>query len=167
MARRFEAVDELLDDALTLPVKGHTGGVQDFRFPSPDAETGARIARTMDVATRVVSTGEAPADTAVLDDAAEVDLYLLALGDQYDPLHAWCDWAWLKHTAMTVVFWVVADMETAENYWASGDNPEALAPSNRAERRAGASASGTAKSTPRRGSTSGTKAAPRKRAAKG
>jgi hypothetical protein len=166
MGRRFEAVDQLLDDSLTLPVTGRDGTVRDFVFTAPDAEAGLRVQRIMDAATRMVASGEAPEDTTVLDDAAEDDMYRLALGDQHQALREHCDWARFKHCAMTVVFWIIADSETAETYWNSGGDPSRAAP-NRAARRAAdrTGTSATAKSTRSRGSTSGTKAAPRKRAA--
>ncbi|RLL66996.1 hypothetical protein [Streptomyces sp. Z26] len=167
MGRRFEAVEEVLDDTLTLPVRGQDGTTREFTFDAPDAETGLRVQLIMEHATRVVVAGEAPEDSTVLDDAAEEDMYRLALGDQYDPLREHCDWSRFKHASMTVVFWIIADGETAESFWSSGGDPSQAAP-NRAARRAAtrASASGSAKSTRKRGSTSGTKAAPRARKGK-
>lgn len=167
MARRFEAVEELLDDSLTLPAKGKDGTVRDYVIPSPSAEDGIRIQNIMDVATRAVSTGQAPADTTALDDEEEAHLYRLALGDLYDELVTELDWPWFKHVCMTVIFWVVAGMDEAERYWAAGGDPNRAAP-NRAERRAAVS-SAAAKSTRSRGSTSGTSTrkavAPRRAAA--
>lgn len=155
MARRFAAVDELLDDALELPVPRTDGTVGTYRISAPSGEDGVRVQRLMASATRMVDSG-AEIDAEVLDDAEEIDLFKTALGSSYDALRAECDWAWLKHAAMTCVFWIVADTETAERYWASGGDPEKAAPAkNRAERRAGAS-SAAEKSTRTPGSTSGT-----------
>ncbi|MGW0550565.1 DUF7426 family protein [Streptomyces altiplanensis] len=170
MARQFAAVDQLLDDALELPVPGKDGVTRTYRIEAPTADQGLRIQRLMTSATRMVETGE-EIDTEALDDAQELDLYRAALGSAYDALCAEVDWAWLKHTALTAVFWVVADAETAERYWAAGGDPEKVAPAqNRQQRRAGASSAVESK-TPRRASTSGTSTRPAKprksKAAKG
>jgi hypothetical protein len=153
MARTFAALDAVLDDAIELPA-GPNGEV--YRIEGPPAEDGLRIERIMSLATRLAAGGEVK-NTEVLDDDQELDLYRAALGGTYDQLLADLSWPRFKHVAMTVVFWITADLDTAERYWASGGDPNRAAP-NRATRRAGTRSSGTAAatSTPRRGSTSGT-----------
>lgn len=161
MARTFAALDAVLDDAIELPA-GPNGEI--YRIEGPSAEDGLRIERIMTLATRLAAGGE-PTEAQVLDDDAELDLYRAALGASYDQLLTELSWPRFRHVAMTVVFWITADLDTAERYWASGGDPSRLAP-NRATRRAGTRSSGTAAAskTPRRGSTSGTstrKATPR------
>lgn len=167
--RRFEALDEYLDDSLTLPARGVDGKTREYVIPSPSAEDGLRVQRIMQSATRLVKAAESdseptPADTAVLDDEAEANLFELALGKEaFDQLTLDVQWSTLKHVAMTAVMWITADLETAEKFWTSGGDPSQAAP-NRAARRAAASSAG-ANATRSRGSTSGTKAPARKRAA--
>ncbi len=164
MAKQFAALDAVLDDAIELPA-GPNGEI--YRIEGPSAEDGLRIERITTLATRLAAGGEVK-DKEVLDDDAELDLYRAALGASYDQLLVDLSWPRFKHVAMTVVFWIAADLDTAERYWASGGDPSRAAP-NRATRRAGTRSSGTAaaKSTPRRGSTSGTNTRkPTSRAAK-
>lgn len=166
--RRFDALDEYLDDSLTLPVRGVDGTVREYTIPSPTAEDGLRVQRIMTSATRAVQAAEsnnepAAADTAVLDDEAEADLFELALGKElFDQLKLDVSWPALKLVAMTAVMWITADLDTAERFWTSGGAPSQSGP-NRAQRRA-AGSSAAAKSTRSRASTSGTKAQPRRRA---
>lgn len=166
---RFDALEEFLDDTLTLPVPCTDGKTRDFAIPSPSAEDGLRIEAIMSSATRAVAaaensdgSGPADADMTVLDDAAEADLYRLALGSVYEELRAQAKWTMFRHVAMTAVMWHTAGVDTARRYWTTGADPEAVAP-NRAQRRAASSAA--ASKTRSRGSTSGTKAQPRSRAA--
>lgn len=167
--RRFDALDEYLDDSLTLPgVKGVDGTVREYTIPAPSAEDGLRIQRIMTSATRAVQAAESnqqplPADSAVLDDEAESDLFTLALGKSlFDDLKAEVSWPTLKHIAMTAVMWITADLDTAERFWTTGGAPSQPAP-NRAARRAEGSSAAASK-TRSRGSTSGTKAPRRKQA---
>ncbi|MBT2509893.1 hypothetical protein J7I98_29330 [Streptomyces sp. ISL-98] len=67
MARQFAAVDELLDDALELPVPGKDKTVRVYRIEAPSADDGLRIQRLMTSATRMVESGE-EIDTEALDD---------------------------------------------------------------------------------------------------
>jgi len=155
MGARFEALDGLLDDALTLPVPDQGGTVREYRIASPSAEDGLRIERITSIGVRAARTGQA-LDTELLDDNGERDLYRMLLGDTYEAMLAdGVTWAWLKHTAKTALIWCSATTEDAQRFWASAGDPSRLAPppENRATRRASSAA---ASSTQRRGSTSGT-----------
>lgn len=155
--RRFEALDELLDEALTLPVPGGDGTVREYRIPSPPAEDGLRIQRLMALAEKVAN-GADDGNVEVLDDDQEADLLRLCLGEVLEEMRAdGVRWAWIKHAGLTAMFWITADADTAQKFWASGGDPSRLAP-NRAARRASAGSSGGARSTRKRASTSGTKA---------
>lgn len=162
MATRFEALDELLDDSLELPVKGRDGKTRTYRIPSPSAEDGLRIQRIAALATRLMDGGEAP-DTQLLDDQEELDLIRDALGTADDEMQAdGVDWAWRRHAGMTAVLWIVQGADTAGQYWRAAGDPTRIAPPNRAARRATAKKSGSAavNGTPRRASTSGTSGRP-------
>lgn len=153
MAAAFEALDELFDEALELPIKGKT-----YRIPSPSAEDGLKVQRITTLAARLMDGGEA-VDTELLDDDEEADLIELCLGPVHAELVAnGVDWAWLRHAGLTAMFWITAGTEAAQRYWSSAGDPSRLAP-NREERRTQAktkSGSAAATSTKRRGSTSGT-----------
>nr|WP_282795204.1 hypothetical protein [Streptomyces sp. CC224B] len=158
MMATFEALDELFDDSLTLPIKGKT-----YRIPSPSGEDGLRVQRITTTAARLIAGGEA-LDAEQLDDAEERDLLEMCLGPVYEQLLAdGVDWAWIRHAGLTAMFWIIADVEQAQAYWRAAGDPSRRAP-NRETRRATAKAtkggSGAAKSTPRRGSTSGTSVRP-------
>ncbi|MBQ0974567.1 hypothetical protein KBZ00_26065 [Streptomyces sp. RK31] len=166
---QFEALDDFLDDYLELPVRGRDGEVRVYRIEDPPAEDGIRIERITTLAARLAA-GETRADLPVLDDKEERDLYRMCLGDTYDEMLAdGVGWAQFKHVAMTVMFWVIADKETAAEFWKSGQQPGKAA--NREARRAQAkrstSASGGASTTPQLASTSGTRAGSRHRGRRG
>jgi hypothetical protein len=159
----FEALDAFLDDYLDLPVKGRDGQTRVYRIEEPSAEDGIRIERITSLAARLAAGGKAP-DSRVLDDEEELDLYRMCLGDAYEQLRTELKWGAFKHVALTVMFWVTTDKETAEQFWKTGQPGKA--PKNRAERRQasrGSSASGTASTTPSPASTSGTKAGSQRR----
>lgn len=163
MARAFQVLDEFLDDSLTLPVKFRDGVIHEVTIPGPSAEDGLRIQAIMEAGLRMSADGTEP-DAEVLDDAAELDMYRSALGPRYDELRVELDWPRFKHVALSVVIWITQDGDTAERYWNSGGDPSLLAPNREARRNASSAA---AKSTKRRGSTSGTSTRPAKpRAAK-
>ncbi|MEU5608456.1 hypothetical protein AB0H03_06810 [Streptomyces sparsogenes] len=152
MAIKFDALDELLDDALELPINGTT-----YRIPSPSAEDGLKVQRITTLAARLMAGGEA-IDTTLLDDDQERDLLQLCLGQVFDELRAdGVSWSQLRHAGLTAMFWIVSGVGTAEQYWKAAGDPSQLAP-NRAERRAKAKKNGSAaaSATKRRGSTSGT-----------
>ncbi|MET9729675.1 hypothetical protein ABZZ79_03110 [Streptomyces sp. NPDC006458] len=156
----FEALDQFLDDYLELPVSGRDGQTRVYRIEDPSAEDGIKIEKITSLAARLAAGGKAP-DAPVLDDDEERDLYRLCLGDVYDELlDDGVRWGQFKHVALTSMFWVVADKETAAEFWRTGQQP-GKAP-NRAARRAQAkhatSESGEASSTRSPASTSGTRA---------
>ncbi|MEU9557974.1 DUF7426 family protein [Streptomyces fumanus] len=164
MAGTFEALDDFLSDGLTLPVTGKDGVTREYHIADPSAEAGIRIERITSLALRLAAGGEAP-ETDVLADAEEQDLYRLCLGDAYEQLRADLSWSMFKHVALTVMFWVTSDEETAQEYWRTGEAP-GKAGKNRAQRRAqqrGSSASAAANGTRSPGSTSGTRAASQRR----
>jgi hypothetical protein len=159
MGGRFEALDELLDEYIELPVP--IGDRDDkkrkkYRIESPSGRDGLRIEAITQAAVVLVQGGE-DINTELLDDDQERDTFKLLLGDTYEVmLKDGVKWVWLRHSALTVLMWVNSGLQTAESYWASAGDPERLA-RNRAERRSkqqGSSAA--AKSTRRRASTSGT-----------
>lgn len=151
MAGGFKVLDEFLGDSLDLPIKCKDGAVRTFHIPACSAEDGLRVQSLVESGARMANDGT-PMDAEVLDDAAEMDLYRTALGSAYDDLFSNLDWPRFKHAAMTAVLWITVGIDTAEQYWNADGDPSQLAP-NRAARRASSAA---AKSTPRRGSTSGT-----------
>lgn len=156
MATRFEALEELADDALELPLKGRDGSVRTYRIPSPSALDGLKIQRITTLAARLMEGGEA-IDTTLLDDEEELDLVRLCLGPADDELLAdGVDWAWRRHAGLTAMFWVTSGAETAATYWKAAGDPKQMAP-NRETRRA-QSGSATASTTGKRASTSGTSA---------
>ncbi|MEU2443563.1 hypothetical protein ABZ588_08585 [Streptomyces althioticus] len=168
-SNQFEALDDFLDDYLELPVRIRGGEVRVYRIEDPPAEDGIRIERVTTLAARLAAGQKAP-DAPVLDDDEERDLYRLCLGDTYDEmLDDGVGWAQFKHVAMTAMFWVIADKETAAEFWRTGQQPGKAG--NRADRRAQArrstSASGGASTTPQPGSTSGTRAGSRPRGRRG
>ncbi|MEU3098504.1 hypothetical protein ABZ690_28060 [Streptomyces sp. NPDC006967] len=165
---RFEALDSFLDDCLELPVTGRDGVERVYRIEDPAAEDGIRIERITSMAARVAAGGKRP-DVQVLDDQEELDLYRMCLGDAYEPLIREVKWSRFKHVALTAMFWVISDTETAREFWRTGQQP-GKAP-NRAARRAqerrATSESGEASSTKQPASTSGTRAGSRRRRGRG
>ena len=161
----FEALDAFLDEYLELPVKGADGETRVYRIEEPSAEDGIRIEKITMLGARLAA-GGAPPDQPVLGDDEERNLWRMCLGDAYDQLLAdGVKWGAFKHTAMTAMFWVVTDKETAREFWRTGQRPGKAV--NRAARRAqakpGTSESGAANSTRSPGSTSGTRAGSRRR----
>ncbi|MFC8267819.1 hypothetical protein ACFUIZ_19110 [Streptomyces cinereoruber] len=163
MAGDFRALDAFLDDYIDLPIKGRDGTTRTYRIEDPSAEDGVRIERITSLAARLAAGGAAP-DAPVLSDEEERDLYRMCLGDQYDRLLADLKWAAFKHVALTTMFWVVADLETAKKYWETGQQP-GKAPNRETRRRAprDSSASAAASTTQSPASTSGTRAGSRRR----
>lgn len=160
MATTFEALDELLDDALELPVPGRDGKKRTYRIPSPSAEDGLRIQRITMFAARLMGDGEDP-DTEVLDDEQERDIIADALGPaQAEMVADGVDWAWLRHAGLTAVIWVSQGPDAAGMWWRAAGDPTRLVAPNRAERRAAAKTTGSApaSTTKRRVSGSSTTA---------
>ncbi|MCG0062235.1 hypothetical protein L0F81_02850 [Streptomyces tricolor] len=163
----FETLDAFLDEYLELPVRGRDGQVRVYRIEEPSAEDGLRIERITSLAARLAAGGKAP-DAPVLGDEEELDLYRMCLGSAYEKLRTELKWGAFKHVALTAMFWVTTDADTARQFWKTGQQP-GKAPRNRAERRQASrdsSASAAASTTPSPASTSGTRAAsqPRRRA---
>ncbi|MDX3214574.1 hypothetical protein PV318_03310 [Streptomyces sp. ME02-6991-2B] len=157
----FEAVDDLLDDALRLPIAGRT-----YVVDAPSAEVGLRTQAMVQAAAVAADGGRA--DERVLADAAERDLYAELLGAAHAQMIAdGVTWPMLKHAALTAMVWVVHSREQAEHFWNSGGDPKATAP-NRASRRSQGARSDGASTTnsPAYGSGTSTRPAPRP-AAKG
>lgn len=168
-SNQFEALDAFLDAFLELPVRGRDGETRVYRIEDPPAEDGLRIERITTLAARLAAGGTRP-ETPVLDDEEERDLFRLCLGDTYDQLLAdGVKWAQFKHVALTAMFWVVADKETAAEFWRTGQQPGKAAnrEARRAQQRRGGSGSGGANTTPSPGSTSGTRAGSRRRGSRG
>ncbi|KMS66674.1 hypothetical protein ACZ91_67900, partial [Streptomyces regensis] len=111
-----------------------------------------RVEALMETGMRMAATGAEP-DAEVLDDAAEMDLYRVALGDAHDRIRKHLDWPRFRHVALTAVIWITQGLDTAEAYWNADGRPEAMGPANRKERRASSRAE---KSTRKRASRSGT-----------
>ncbi|MEU6342224.1 hypothetical protein ABZ883_14930 [Streptomyces sp. NPDC046977] len=156
MAARFDALDELFDDSLELPVGGKT-----YRIPSPSAEDGLKVQKIANLAVRLMAGGEVSEDTELLDDDGELDLIKLCLGPVYDELTAdGVSWAWVRHLGMTSMLWITQGIDTARNYWKAGGDPSQMAPNREARRAAKKSGSAAASKTRSRGSTSGTSARP-------
>ncbi|MEU8473764.1 DUF7426 family protein [Streptomyces hygroscopicus] len=152
MGARFEALDELFDDSLTLPY-----GTKAYVIPSPSAKDGLRVQRITSLAARLAAGGEA-IDTTLLDDEEERELLALCLGPVLEEmLKDGINWSRVRHAGLTAMFWIASGPEMAERYWKTGGDPSLLAP-NRETRRAAQKKSGSAaaKSTRSRGSTSGT-----------
>ncbi|MFD6885140.1 hypothetical protein [Streptomyces sp. NPDC059957] len=154
----FEALGELLDEALTLPIRG-----KPYRVPAPSAEVGLLTQALVHAAAVAADGGRA--DEQVLADAAERNHYRDVLGPTYDELIAdGVSWPELKHAALTCMVWIAQDRVAAERFWNSGGDPNRLAPNRAARRR-----SGGASTTKSPASTSGTStpSAPARAKAKG
>ncbi|MEU0332235.1 hypothetical protein [Streptomyces sp. NPDC006193] len=164
----FEALEDFLEDYLELPVRGRDGQLRVYRIEDPSAEDGLKIERITSLAARLAAGGKAP-DAPVLGDEEELDLYRMCLGDAYEPLIREVKWGPFKHVALTAMFWVTTDRDTAIQFWRTGQQP-GKAPNREARRRAsrGSSASAAASTTPSPASTSGTRAgSPHRSKAKG
>lgn len=160
----FEALDDFLGQGLDLPVRGEDGQVRVYHIPDPTAEAGIKVERVTTYAAKLAA-GGARKEGPVLDDDEELDLYQLCLGDAYDELRADLSWSMFKHVALTAMFWITADEETALEYWRTGEAP-GKAGRNRAERRQTSRASSVkaeANGTRSPASTSGTRAASQRR----
>ena len=164
MAGTFEALDDFLNDGITLPVRGKDGRIREYHIADPSAEAGLRIDRITTLVAQL-SAGMAAPEQPVLDDDEERDLYRLCLGESYQQLKADLSWSMFKHVALTVMMWISSDEDTALEYWKTGEAP-GKAGRNRAERRQtlrASSAKGAANGTRSPVSTSGTKAASQRR----
>jgi hypothetical protein len=99
---------------LELPISGKT-----YRPPPVSAELGPRLQALVSTGINIaISGGVGEDDRAVLDDAAEMELYKDVLGEVYAEMVAdKVPWAALKHAAMTVVIDAATNRETAEMFW--------------------------------------------------
>lgn len=128
----FEALDELLDDSLTLPLGGRR-----YTVPAPSARVGIRVQRIVSAAGRAADGGDV--DAELVADEAEEDLYTAVLGSAYDAMvTGGVSWPALKHASITAMVWIAQDKATAERFWNSGGDPSRMAPNRRACRSAGA-----------------------------
>lgn len=160
MGGNFQQLGELLDEFIELPVPigdRRDGKVKTYHIESPSGRDGLKIEAITQAAVVLASGGE-DINTELLDDDEEKNTFKLLLSEEiYDEmLSDGVKWVWLRHAALTCLMWVNSGLKTAEQYWASAGDPEALA-RNRAERRSkqqGSSAA--AKSTRGRASMSGT-----------
>ncbi|MFJ8992617.1 hypothetical protein ACIRQH_19750 [Streptomyces sp. NPDC102279] len=164
----FAALDAFLDEYLDLPVLGKDGETRVYRIEDPSAEDGMKIERITAMAARLAAGQKASPSVELLNDEEELDLYRMCLGAAYGPLLKEVRWGPFKHVALTVMFWVTTDKDTAREYWRTGNQP---GKANRAARRAQAkpdtSESAAANSTRSPGSTSGTRGSRRRRGGQG
>jgi len=140
-----------------LPIGGTVYEVQPI-----SADLGLRFQDLMDVAARAKKATDADkefapddADTEVLNDAAEKDLYREALGPSHDLMVAGgVTFAELKLAALYVIFHAVYGDTFADAYWASGG--KAPAPNRAGRRTATRTRTGAASTTKKRASQNGT-----------
>jgi hypothetical protein len=148
MPGKFEALEELLDEVIELPVCGKT-----YSIPSPSAKDGLRVEQITNLAIRAAAGGDVTAEAEALNDDEERDLFQLCLGPVYNQMLAdGVSWTWLRHAGLTAMVWISSGLTAAERFWQSAGNPETEAP-NREARRSGSAAASKTRS---RGSSSGT-----------
>lgn len=163
MGGKFEALDELLDEFIELPVpvgdRDENGKYKriTYRIESPSGRDGLKIEQVTQVAVTLASGGE-DINTELMDDDEERSMFQLLLSETiYNKmLEDGVKWAWLRHSALTCLMWVSSGLSTAERYWASAGDPELMAPNREARRSKQQGSSAAAKSTRGRASTSGT-----------
>lgn len=169
---RFGDLEQYFEDTLTLPVDG-----RGYVIPSPDAELGL-WAQMLMAAGVAIQAGETPAPLPplpprpgvpgdrviravgnVVDDASEHALYERLLGPVWRRLlDDGVSWPKIQIVAQTALMWVGGGLEMAEAFWVSGGDPNAVAPPNRAARRAASTpGTGGANTTRSPNSTSGTR----------
>lgn len=159
MAGRFEALDELLDEFIELPVPvgdGDDRKLKTYRIESPSAHDGLQLERITNMAVQLASGGE-NINTELLDDEEERDLYKMLLGDTFDRMvKDGVKWVWLRHASLTTLMWVSSGLDTAEKFWGAAGDPERMAPNREARRQKQRAGSAAEKSTRGRASTNGT-----------
>ena len=116
----FSPIEDFLDDAITLPIRG-----KEYRIQSPDGETGLWIMRAKAIGeaqARGVALTEA--DVKFLASFAEQDetyLQKRVLGPAWDAMLAdGVPWTWIKHATSVAIVWVTQGRERAEDVWAAG-----------------------------------------------
>jgi hypothetical protein len=146
-----------LTGILKLPIGGTV-----YEVPPISAELGLRFQDLMAIAAKAKKAQDAAtqytpddADTEVMNDAGERDLYREALGPVYEQMIAdGVTFAELKLASLYVMFHAIYGDTFADAYWASGG--KAPAP-NRAARRTGTrTRTAAAPTTKKRASRSGT-----------
>jgi len=159
VAGKFEALDELLDEFIELPVpvgEGDDLKRKTYRIESPSGRDGLHIERITQAAVQLVTDGE-NVNTEMLDDDEERNLYEMLLGKNFQQmLEDGVKWVWLRHSALTCLMWVSSGLQTAERYWASAGDPERMAPNRETRRSKQRAGSAAETSTRGRASTSGT-----------
>jgi hypothetical protein len=149
----FQDLDALLDDTLSLPI-----GDKVYIVPAPNAELGLWCQR-MVAAGLMIQAGQTPPESMpklTLDDEDEEALYRRMLGDAFDALLAdGVSWPKIQIVGQTALLWIGSGRPLAEEFWNSGGDPEAFPPA-RKRTRPGSTSTGEARTTKRRGSTSGT-----------
>ncbi|WP_053913659.1 hypothetical protein [Streptomyces sp. TP-A0875] len=155
----FNDVSELLDECLSLPIRGRI-----YTVPAPEAAMGLRTQQLIALAAAAADGQAVTLDDELMSDDEESDFYERLLGSAFDDMVAdGVKWPLVKHAAVTSMIWIAQNKDAAERYWNSGGDPSRMAPNREARRR-----SGGASSTRSQGSTSGTstRTAPRHRARK-
>ena len=157
MAGRFEALDELLDESIELPVPSDKHpGRKLYKINSPSAKDGILIERITNMAVQLASGGE-DVNTELLDDEEERDLYKTLLGPVFDEMiEDGVRWVWLRHASLTTLMWVSSGLSVAEQFWGAAGDPERMAPNREARRSQQRGGSAAVTSTRGRASTNGT-----------
>jgi hypothetical protein len=149
----FQDLDTLFDDTLPLPIGGKV-----YVVPAPDAELGLWCQRMVS-AGLMIQAGETPPENMpklTLNDEDEEALYRRMLGDTYNELiNDAVSWPRIQLIGQTALLWIGSGRPLAEEFWNSGGDPEAFPPARR-RTRPGSTSTGEARTTRRRGSTSGT-----------
>lgn len=157
MAGRFEALDELLDESIELPVPSKKHPQRKlYKIASPSARDGIMIERITNVAVQLANGGE-DINMELLDDDEERDLYRTLLGSAYDEMvDDGVTWAWMRHASLTALMWVSSGLSVAEQFWGAAGDPEKMAPNREARRSQQRGGSAAVTSTRGRASTNGT-----------
>jgi hypothetical protein len=124
----FKNIDQYLDDSLKLPI-----GDKVYEIQPVDAETGLWVERIMAVAVDAQRAQAGGPEVVISpDEAADLEppgggrrtVFEVILGDTLDELRA----DKVSHTALklinaTVLIWISAGVEQAEQYWATAGRP--------------------------------------------
>lgn len=124
----FKNIDAYLNDGIRLPYAGKT-----YTVSPVDAETGLWVERIMALAADAQRAQQGGPDVVISpDEAADLEppgggrrtVFEVILGDTLDELRA----DKVPHTVMklinaTVLIWISAGVEQAEEYWATGGRP--------------------------------------------
>lgn len=146
----FKDLTEFFDGSLRLPIAG-----KEYVIPPISADDGIWVTALITTASKVAAGGkvdEADAKRLTLDDGDERELYERVLGTAFEEMRVdGVNWPSISHAGQTAMVFFAQGEDAAEKVWHSLGEAEAP---NRATRRA---SKATASSTPRRGSTSGTR----------